>query len=610
MASVISGLGSGVDLQSIVTQLMSAERAPEAKMNSLRLAALSTQSAWSAVSNQMTALKTAATALATSSSVGASTATSSDVTTITATAGLGARLGTVAVTVQRLATAQQQVSGPVTGSLLVGTGQAVVSAGLSVVGATRLSADATTSAGNHVLRVTTASGAATATATSAPPLSFGPGSDNLTATLADGTTSSVTLGSYATADDLVAALSTALAGTATVSLVAGHLQLQSRDQGSAATLTLGGGALARLGLASGTTSGLDALLSVDGGPEQRVAHLDGPTVVDLGAGLSMAAAGHLGAGTVTSSVVRTTASTTLADLSTALGAAGGPSTSSLFDTGDGTAASSRFVLGAAATGQAGALTVEASGIDVLSPSQLTTVVAAQDARLLVAGQVVTRSSNTITDLLPGVTLGLVKETAAGGAPTTVGIARDSDAVASKVKALVDAVNGLVAGIKTQTAYNAATKGSGPLSGDGSARSIPASLLELTGSASGAGATKILSQLGVQTTRDGTLSFDSAKLATQLRTDPDGVGSLVASFATSLKDYATASLGNQGIVTTGASSAGAEIKRRQEQIDAFETRMSTLQTSYSAKFAALDAMLGKLKTQQSRLASQISGLPTG
>ena len=37
--SIISGLGSGIDLQSIVTQLMGAERAPETKMNTLKLAA-------------------------------------------------------------------------------------------------------------------------------------------------------------------------------------------------------------------------------------------------------------------------------------------------------------------------------------------------------------------------------------------------------------------------------------------------------------------------------------------------------------------------------------------------------------------------------------------
>lgn len=609
MASVISGLGSGVDLQAIVSQLMNAERAPETKMNSLRLAALSTQSAWSGVSGQMTALKTAATALATNSAVAISAASSSDTSTITATTSAGAQLGTVAVLVQHLATAEQQVSGPVTASMLVGAGQAVVSSGLARIGASRLSADSTATAGTHTVRVTTASAAATATGVSAPPLDFSPGTDDLTVTLADGTTSTVTLGSYASASELVSSLATALAGTATVSLVGGHLQLASRDQGSGASLRLSGGAVGLLGLSAGKTTGTDAVLSVDGGAHQTVTHLDGSTAVALGGGLSLAA-GRLSTGTIASVIVRTTDTSTLADLTSALSVTGGPSTASVFDTGDGSAAPSRFVLGAAETGSARALTVESSGIDVLGPSQLTTVSQARDASLLVAGQVVTRSSNTVTDLLPGVTLELVKETPVGGAPTTVGVTRDADAISTKVKALVDAVNGLIGGIKTQTAYSAATKAGGPLSGDGGARSIPRSLLELTGSATGTGATKILSQLGIQTTRDGTLTFDSTQLASQLRTDPDGVSRLVASFASSLKDFSTASLDTNGVVTQGGKSAGDEIKRRQDQIDAFELRMTTLQTSYSAKFAALDAMLGKLKSQQSQLASQLGGLPVG
>ncbi|MBC7678439.1 MAG: flagellar filament capping protein FliD [Pseudorhodobacter sp.] len=610
MASVITGLGSGVDLQAIVTQLMNAERAPEAKMNSLRLAALATQSAWSGLSGQMTALKAAAAALTATGGVNAAAATSSDASTITTTAGTGAGLGSVAVTVQHLATAQQSVSGPVLPSMLVGAGQAVVSAGLTPVGASRFSADPTATAGTHVLRVTTASAAATVTGTTVPPLSFSPGSDDLTVSLSDGSTKTVTLGSYASAADLVSGLGTALAGSATVSLVGGHLQVSSRDQGSGATLALSGGAAVALGLLGDPVTGRDAVLSLDGGPDQTVTHLDGSTDVDLGGGLSLAADGHLSTGTITSVVVRTSDTSTLADLTGALAVSGGPSTASVFDTGDGSAVSSRFVLGAAQTGSAGALTIEATGIDVLGARQLTTVVAASDARLLVAGNVVTRSSNTVSDLLPGVTLGLVKETPAGGAPTTVGVTRDTDALSTKLKALVDAINTLVGGVKTQTAYNAATKASGPLSGDGSARSVPTSLLEIVGATTGSGPTKLLSQLGVQTTRDGTLTFDSTALATQLRNDPDGVSSLVSTLATSPKDYATSTLDTQGIVRTASASAGAEIKRRQEQIDAFETRMVTLQTSYSAKFAALDAMLGKLRTQQSRLASQISGLPAG
>jgi flagellar capping protein FliD len=86
-----------------------------------------------------------------------------------------------------------------------------------------------------------------------------------------------------------------------------------------------------------------------------------------------------------------------------------------------------------------------------------------------------------------------------------------------------------------------------------------------------------------------------------------VATLLSSFAGSVETFSKNALGTGGVVTTGSSSAGAEIKARQDQIDAFEIRMQVLNTAYSAKFAALDAMLGTLKNKQSQIASQIAGL---
>ncbi|MCW2599392.1 MAG: flagellar hook-associated protein [Frankiales bacterium] len=610
MASVISGLGSGIDLQGMVTQLMTAERAPETQMNTLRMSALSAQSAWSTLSDKMTALKTAAAALDTTTLAQASTAVSGDSTTVTATATAAAQLGSFDITVNQLATAQQLASSPLASStMLVGAGQLVLSAGLTTVGAGAISVDDSTPEGVHSVTISQASAKATAVGSSSPSLSFAPGGDDLTVTLADGTSQSLTLSSYATVNDLVAALRTGLNGVAGVDLVAGQLQISSRDEGSDATLTLSGGALSDLGLGFATTAtGQDAVLSVDGGPSTTVTHLDGSTSVPLDSGITLTSLGHLGAGTVSTNVVRTTDSSTLLDLRDAISRSGSPASASTFDTGDGSTTPTRFVLSATSTGSAGALTVDSSGISVLDPSLLTTITAAQDAQLTVGGATVTRSSNSISDLVPGVTLGLVKATPVAGPPTTVTVSRDAAATADKVKALVDAANALITTIGTQTAYNATAKTSGPLAGDGGARALAGSVVELFGNTLGTGVTKVLSQLGIQTSRDGTLTFDATAFSTQVKSDPDGASSLISAFATSLEDFAKGALDTNGVVTTGISSAGTEAQRRQDQIDAFEVRMTALQASYSARFSALDAALGVLKQQQTQLASQIGGLP--
>jgi flagellar hook-associated protein 2 len=607
MGSTISGLGSGIDMSSLVAQLMQAERAPEAQMNALKLAGLSAQSAWADISTKTTTLKGAAAALDTLVKAQGAAATSSDSTVLTATASQGAQLGQIAIRVNRLASAQLVTSGPLASpSMLVGAGRAVISSGLAAVGASRVTVNGSATPGNHRLVVTQASTAATAIGRGAPALSYAAPGNDLSVTLLDGVAHNVTLGSYATADALVADLNSQLGGAATASMVAGQLHLTSRDQGSAASLSLAGGALGALGLST-STSGGDALISVDGGDPTAVSHLDRATDVVLPGGFTLTATGPLSKGTVSTSVISTDETTTLTQLGAMLTTSGSPVSASVLDTGDSSANPNRFVLSAVQTGSAGALTIDSSGINVLGSGQLTTVTAAADAQLVMGGATITRTSNTISDLLPGVTLNLVKATAVDAPATSVTVSRDLPGTTKNVQALVDGLNAVISSVKTQTAYNATTKKGGPLSGDGGARGIPDSILDLAAGAAGTGLTKVLSQMGIQTTRDGTLTFDSAALGTAMASDPDGVATLLSTFATSVESFSKNALGVGGVVTTGTSSAGKEIKARQDQIDAFEIRMRILNTAYTAKFAALDAMLGTLKAKQSQLASQISSL---
>jgi flagellar hook-associated protein 2 len=603
--SIISGLGAGIDLQSIVTQLMGAERAPVTKMNTLRLAALSTQSGWGDIAAKLTSLQTAAHALATVSGAQGFTATTSDATTLTATAASGAVPGSTQFTVNKLATAQQLTSGSLSSpSMLVGAGQAVVSAGLGALGGSALAVTPDTADGGHTITVFQASAAATLAGTAAPALTYGSGADDLTVTLADGTPHSITLGTYADTAALVTDLNTQLAGTASVQLVAGQLQISSRDEGSAASLTVSGGALAGLSIAAATANGTDAQLGLDGGTPITVTHVDAGTSISLGNGVSFTTGTHLAAGTANFAVVRTTATSTLADVTASLNASGSPLGASLINTGDGSAAPYRLVLTARGTGTAGALTLESAGINVLAPSQLSTVTAASDAELVVGGATIKRSSNSINDLIPGVTVNLARTGSA-----TVNVATDPAGTTTKLQTLIDAANAVLSSISTQTAYNATTKKGGPLSGDGLARDISGNLLSAVFGTTGSGTTKVLSQLGIETTRNGTLAFNATSFANAVQRDPDGVASLLAGFAKGLDDYSKASTASSGVVTTAQKSAGDEAKRRQEQIDAFEVRMRVLETHYRAKFAALDAALGKLKFQQSAVASAIGSLPT-
>jgi len=140
--------GSVIDVNSLVSQLVAATRAPKDSIISTRTQTATTQI--SAVGTLKSALSTFQTSLAALDTPGAFntlTATSSSPTTLTASAGSSAVAGTYSVSVTQLATAQQLVSKPIAadGSSTVGTGTLKVSLGAASFNVALTSANDTVS---------------------------------------------------------------------------------------------------------------------------------------------------------------------------------------------------------------------------------------------------------------------------------------------------------------------------------------------------------------------------------------------------------------------------------------------------------------------------------
>lgn len=101
------GIGTGVDLQSMLTKLMAAERAPIDVLTSRITTANSKISLYGTLKSKLDALKTAADTLQFPSRLSAITATSGDTTVLGATADFTASAGSYAVSVTQMATAQK-----------------------------------------------------------------------------------------------------------------------------------------------------------------------------------------------------------------------------------------------------------------------------------------------------------------------------------------------------------------------------------------------------------------------------------------------------------------------------------------------------------------------
>jgi flagellar hook-associated protein 2 len=153
--------------------------------------------------------------------------------------------------------------------------------------------------------------------------------------------------------------------------------------------------------------------------------------------------------------------------------------------------------------------------------------AAQDAKLAINGLDILSSSNTVDTAIKGLKLNLLQ--AQPGKIINLGISQNSADIATAVAGFVKGYNDLITIVDPLTSYNAGTKTAGLLQGESSLRSAMAQIRsELGNMVKGLnGSARSLADLGISTQKDDTLALDSAKLNSQLASNPSGVAAVFA-----------------------------------------------------------------------------------
>ena len=175
---------------------------------------------------------------------------------------------------------------------------------------------------------------------------------------------------------------------------------------------------------------------------------------------------------------------------------------------DGSSTPYRLMLTSNDTGTANAFTVTSSLSGGQSPTFSQTQ-AATDAQFTVNGVSIIKSSNTISDVIDGVTLTLKNQTAA---PVTLRAQRDTDAIVTALNEFVTAYNAVNSFINSQFTYNADAEGAGILAGDSTLRRVQ-SLLQNPLSQSVKNPytnLAVASQAGLEFSRDGSLSLNESE----------------------------------------------------------------------------------------------------
>ena len=250
------------------------------------------------------------------------------------------------------------------------------------------------------------------------------------------------------------------------------------------------------------------------------------------------------------------------------------------------------------------------------------IVAAKDAIIVVDSVRVTKSSNTITDAIEGVTLNLSKPTLAttdvngtSYATTRMTLTRDTSSVQSAVQAFVKAYNDTSTAMKEATAFDTATGKAAALNGDSTIRSFQTQLrnifsVPVAGAPSGM---SVLSDVGITFQKDGTLAIDAAKF-TAANTDPGKDLSQLFATTSSSKGYGYqmdvligSLLSPVGQLSGQTSSVNKSIKAIGTQRDTVTARLVDIEKRYRAQFTALDTLVASLTTTSNFLTQQLASI---
>lgn len=334
---------------------------------------------------------------------------------------------------------------------------------------------------------------------------------------------------------------------------------------------------------------------------------------------------QVGSGTAVD--VSITDGSTLEGISSAINNANAGVSASIIN--DGT--TNRLVLKSGTTGSAGAITIlvneTGTGGTPVPPgivqklkdfeTKTVEVQAASDAIFSVNSLQITRSSNTISDVISGVTLNLTKAGTIGSPVTTnLTVARNTSSSQGAIVAFVSAYNAAVKNLQSISAYDAVNKKASILTGDSTVRSIQSRLSSLvqTNVSNLAGGIGRLSDIGITVQSDGTLSTNVAKLQAALTDTSKDVAGLFTSTTTTNKGIAVrfnetleSVVGSSGLINGRTEGITRSIKDIGSRREVLNRRLIDIEARYREQFTRLDTLLSSMNKTSAFLTQQLASI---
>lgn len=260
--------------------------------------------------------------------------------------------------------------------------------------------------------------------------------------------------------------------------------------------------------------------------------------------------------------------------------------------------------------------------------QNTALQTAQDAQLTINGIEITNDSNTLSDVLPGVTLNLYAPTT-GNAKLSLNL--ETSSIKDNIKALVTSYNAFSdsLGVLSDSKSSVEQFG-GALAGDSILGRIKSQIrnlvtsdysLQASGSSISNPNVSAAWQAGLSFDRNGKLTLDEDKLDSALKNHPSEVMTLFSAGKNNLSVFSTEEAGLAGkavrdidamIRSTGsiaqqARNASQQITNYKDELTKLDERMQALLNRYLEQFSAMDSIVGNTNSLKTSLKSSFEGM---
>lgn len=263
---------------------------------------------------------------------------------------------------------------------------------------------------------------------------------------------------------------------------------------------------------------------------------------------------------------------------------------------------------------------DASGLSQLvynaSVSRLQQSSAGSDASFAINGLAVTSSSNTVNDLIDGVSVNLLSTTTSA---VTLDIDVDTSAVVREVESFVESYNEYATLFKDLTKYDSTTGISGPLQGDSTVRSIMSRVRnEIAVQVDGLnGSFRSLSDVGISIDKSGAMSFSESTFNTAFKSAPSEVSAIFAKtthsgvevegVAEKLETLMEGFLITGGVFDLRINSLNSQLTDLNDERSTLARRMQALENRYFAQLNAMDSLIAEIETTGNFLTQQFEAM---